>query len=295
MNGLRQMVPERFYVEYPDKQGYSPSEVVVRLCHQLVRQRDLLESAPDSETPWVDWAASSGEESMRLLWAQQGEQSAAGLEYSISEHGSRFRARIVLVFPGNAGRVSVETEGFSPGRMRIESGPLLVRRVMACLERGGVDGDIQVSNLPHSFSQDWVRRLLLGQGSHRMPVVYVPFAATRRGFVSPYMLAQELAGIAHVVYGLQGFHQAVAENLSDRLACRQNEVLLFWPERLTPVRIRLRSVRYGRFNWGCVVLKVVAGLWSEMRTEELSFQALERRVLNVGSRVRIGTGEDPMT
>lgn len=79
--------------------------------------------------------------------------------------------------------------------------PVLLRQLIA-EGKGGKDGELIVSDTPHFIADtelDKARRIVLGEASQSLPVVYVSSRDSGELPLDPERLAADLAGMAHVI------------------------------------------------------------------------------------------------
>lgn len=80
--------------------------------------------------------------------------------------------------------------------------PFLVKKIISA-GYSGIDCGIEITGMPlliHDEDADWVADMMLRKVSYSMPVVYMSCVSDGHCAVNPYMVAEKLNGVAHVLF-----------------------------------------------------------------------------------------------
>lgn len=160
----------------------------------------------------------------------------AGLRHSWVEDGERrWRTEIVGHFSGEPMTVSVRVDCqlLVPGKtLPVPRKPYVVRLLLEEL-RGGLDGGFRVHDDPTEIREDEVdrvARVVHGELTNRLPVVYASVNRAGDPFIDPRELARWLSGMAHIlVEPSRMFSFQLARNV-DGANAYGGAASIYWPK-----------------------------------------------------------------
>lgn len=152
----------------------------------------------------AEWVGRKRNESIHLLHFDVSGAGSAAVRYV--RHDNDLQWTTTIVFSSGASDALVATrvmcESTHPAvRLPQARKPVVLRVILEDLE-GGVDGPLQVMGSPHLLRPSDIglaADLLLGKASCRLPVVYLSAGFHGEYLLDPNRLANDLAGMAHVV------------------------------------------------------------------------------------------------
>lgn len=151
-----------------------------------------------------NWSAQAGNEKIEALLVSHQETESVAIRYSRSDGEIAWETTTVFSRSSSDAWVSVRTarESTHPAvQLPLAKKPVLVRTLLERLG-GGHDGRLLVTDKPRSLRNSEIglaASLLTGEAGCHLPVVYVSCAFDGSYIIEPRTLANELAGIAHIV------------------------------------------------------------------------------------------------
>ena len=181
------------------------------------------------------WKANEAMEKIESHCEITTDSESIGVVYRKADTDFEWITTIVLAIVPSSTWISlrVECEPMHPtAKVPVAKKPVLLRTLLESLG-GGIDGDFKVGGTPVVFAKselDLAVRCVLGETCTYLPIIYI--SATFHGYylVDPYLLAESLAGLAHVVVEPnREFSVSLMEKV-DRKNPYGGTIALYWPD-----------------------------------------------------------------
>lgn len=194
-----------FYTEFPVEETkvgafcHSVAKWIDGSQHTSITAQQVLDIVDSRTGSWAD-----GKQQISCEVYEAGEFASAGFKYFASVDDVEWTTTVCFSVNDVDSWVSVKTERQSTiatPHLPEAKKPFVVRTLMEGL-RGGVDGELRVSDTPYILSENdvsMVVRILNGDSEHHLPIVYLSFPFVGGHFVNAEALSRHLAGVAHVL------------------------------------------------------------------------------------------------
>ena len=167
--------------------------------HTQITAKEVLTVSEDAGVLWE-----RADERLSCVVLEEEARRSAAFRYQKRDRGVHWTTTVCFDSDSVDSWVSVRTErqseeaqAFVPDARK----PFIVKVLINTL-KGGVDGELRVSDAPHRLldnDHNMVVRLMNGDTSHRLPIVYVSKPFLEDHFINVDALARHLAGVAHVL------------------------------------------------------------------------------------------------
>jgi len=181
------------------------------------------------------WDAIEETETIESISETTADSESVAIVYRKSDEDFEWITTIVLAIVPSSTWISIriECDPLRPtAKVPTAKKPVLLRTLLQELG-GGVDGDFKVGDTPVVFTGselDLAANCVLGETNSYMPIIYVSAPFHGRYLVDPNVLADSLAGMAHVVVEPNREFSVGLMNLTQRKNVYGGTIALYWPE-----------------------------------------------------------------
>ena len=195
-----------FATEFPTVDGQSAEAFLQAVRDWVLGSPHTRFTAPDVADLGAigQWSAARGNEALLSLRAARERSESASVRYKRVDDGLEWTTTVTFSKTNNDAWVAIRVfcESTHPAaRLPPAKKPVLVRTLLQALG-GGQDGDLRVGASPHALTNTEIEtaaRAIRGDANCRLPIIYVSSTFHGGHILDVSRLANDMAGIAHVV------------------------------------------------------------------------------------------------